>query len=368
VQAAQFAEALAAVLNVYTSQVTITAVANAPGRRHLLSGVAVSSAIYMPTFAGAQAGSNALHARNLLTVAQLNAAGLTACSGFTLTRRSAMVPYNPATPLVDVGSLLPSTVAEAVPSPPPPAPPPPPPLPVRVEAAAMPISAAAIGGAAAGVSAAVLLSACVIACGRKQRREFIAQGYAAPPPAGVASDDPLSEKSAGFQQRRHNALLLLADPDCVGVQRRETLSSLLQMEIFEDVTSRSKSMSAWSICGTAIAIALSLLRSACTPACCVRRLVRRIPAQQLENTAGGDDPLAAVPDERRRDALQRLADPECSGTTRREALVSLLQSEVSEIASSRTKAAPRADAATPATRQADEVLAANMAPAASTTT
>jgi hypothetical protein len=67
-QAAQFA----AVLNVYTSQVTITAVAGAPGRRRLLSGVAVSSAIYMPTFAGAQAGSNALHARDLITVAQLN--------------------------------------------------------------------------------------------------------------------------------------------------------------------------------------------------------------------------------------------------------------------------------------------------------
>jgi hypothetical protein len=232
----------------------------------------------------------------------------------------------------------------------------------------MPISAAAIGGAAAGVSLAVLFSACVIACGRKQRREFIAQGYVAPPQAGVASDDPLSEKSAGFQQRRHNALLLLADPDCVGVQRRETLSSLLQMEIFEDVTSRSKSMSAWSICGTAIAIAFSLLRSACTPACCVRRRVRRIPAQQLENTAGGDDPLAAVPDECRRDALLRLADPECSGTTRRDALISLLQSEVSGIASSRTKA-PRADAATPAARQGAEMLAANMmAPATLTTT
>jgi hypothetical protein len=150
----------------------------------------------------------------------------------------------------------------------------------------------------------------------------------------LASDEPLSDL---FQQRRYDVLLRLADPNCVGEGRRAALLLIVQLEIFEDVTLRSQTLSTSAICGAGASIAFALLRATCSSLCCVRRREpRRIPSADLEDAP--KNPFAAVSNERRREALLRLADTGCVGASRRDALVSLLQVELS------MRAVPRSSA------------------------
>jgi hypothetical protein len=196
------------------------------------------------------------------------------------------------------------------------------------------LSAGTIAGAAAGVGVALLLSACMLVCCLRSRMAPNVPASAKPRPGAVSSaaaDETLSDL---FQQRRGDALLRLADPDCVGESRRAALLLVVQLEIFEAVSSRCQTHSTSSICGAGASIAFALLLAACSSLCCVRRREpRRIPRADLEDAP--KNPFAAVSNERRREALLRLADTECVGASRRDALVSLLQAELSMRAVSR---------------------------------
>jgi hypothetical protein len=153
----------------------------------------------------------------------------------------------------------------------------------------------------------------------------------------VGSDEPLSNF---LQQRRHDALLRLADSDCVGEDRRAALLLVVQLEIFEEVTLRCQAHSTSSICGVGASIALALLLATCSSLCCARRREpRRIPSADLEDAPKKNlGHFAAISNERRREALLRLADTGCVGASRRDALVSLLQAELSMRAVSRSSA------------------------------
>ncbi len=216
---------------------------------------------------------------------------------------------------------------------------PPSPSTVAKDVDAADISAGTIAGAAAGVAVAVLLSTCMLVCCLRSRVAHDVLASAKPLPGAVSSvvgsDEPLSNF---LQQRRHDALLRLADSDCVGEDRRAALLLVVQLEIFEEVTLRCQAHSASSICGVGASIAFALLLATCSSLCCARRREpRRIPSADLED-APKKNLFAAVSNERRREALLRLADTGCVGASRRDALVSLLQAELSMRAVSRSSA------------------------------